>query len=68
MDKRDQINIVLDPATREALNDLRRNDPRLPTVSTVVREALIAAAARQRKSSNGTENPADYKWQIARVS
>ena len=44
MEKRDQINIVLDPATREALNELRRRDPRLPTVSTLVRELIIAAA------------------------
>ena len=54
MDKRDQINIVLDPATREALNELRRRDPRLPTVSTIVRELIMSAAnGHVAKNGNG---------------
>ena len=53
MEKRDQINIVLDPATREALNELRRLDPRLPSVSTIVRESIRAAAQNARPAGNG---------------
>ena len=67
MDKRDQINIVLDPATREALNELRRRDPRLPTVSTIVRELIISAARASGHTSNGVGNGTSYPI-LARVT
>jgi hypothetical protein len=41
--KRDQINVVLDADAREALNRLRRNDRRIPSVSTIIRELLMDA-------------------------
>ena len=46
MEKRDQINIVLDSVTRDTLNELRRRDPRLPTVSTIIRELIMTAAGK----------------------
>ena len=53
MEKRDQINIVLDSVTRDALNELRRRDPRLPTVSTIIRELIMTASHQSKPVSNG---------------
>ena len=36
MDKRDQINIILDPETREALDGLRSSIQPLPTITALV--------------------------------